>query len=203
MGNKNGYGAGTFVETRLALSKAYLTLGQKGSAPVTAGCSAQMLMLLLLKREFKKVKSQKSNSKSLQRVDDNLFKLSYKELANRGISQTRATRGFDELLAKGFIEIMNPGGLYVKDSALYALCNDYLNWKPGDPPKRVRKRDVHRGFQGKEVGAVKNKLRARQRGTPTRTSTPYTSTKDTHVNNAHPQNDENLENARLATVSGN
>lgn len=67
-----------------------------------------------------------------------------------GISQKRVARAIDELLAKGFIEIINPGGLYDKDKAIYGLTDDYRKWRPGDPPMRTRSRDVQRGYQGKK-----------------------------------------------------
>jgi hypothetical protein len=45
--NKNGYGKGTFVETRMFLSEAFLSLGQPGTAPFISSVSAQVLIMFL------------------------------------------------------------------------------------------------------------------------------------------------------------
>jgi len=151
--NKNRYGEGTYLKTRMFLSPAFLSLGQQGSSSVVSSCSVQMLILLLGKRTFIRRKTSGKHRKYV-RTDDNKISLTYKELESRGISQQRATRAFDELLAKGFISIANPGGLYDRDKALYALEDDYRMWRPGVPPIRERQRDVKRGYQGKRLGAT-------------------------------------------------
>jgi len=145
----NGYGSGTFIDSSLFLSPAYLSLGHRGTSPTVSGCSVQMLTLFLGKRQFDKVGKKGVRGKPV-RSDDNKFTLTYKELESRGISQTRATRGFDELLAKGFIKIVHQGGCYDKDKTVYALTDDYKFWRSGHLPVRVRVRDVERGFQKKK-----------------------------------------------------
>jgi hypothetical protein len=63
------------------------------------------------------------------------------------VTQPRATRGFDELLAKGFIELVHHGGGYQKDQSIYGLSSNWLLWK-----KRTvfseRPTVFKRGFQG-------------------------------------------------------
>jgi len=174
--NKNGYGKGTFIDSQMFLSPAYISLGMKGTSLTVSSCSHAVLMMFLGKRKFGYFKNKK-NEKVHQRSDDNEFTLTYKELSSRGISQQRATRAFDELLAKGFISIKNLGGLFNKDKATYALEDDFIRWRPGDSSIRERKRDVRRGYQGKKIGAVskyKTKVahvnvghpHTRQQGTP-------------------------------------
>lgn len=160
--NKNGYGKGTFVESSIFLSKAFLSLGRAGTSEVVSCVSCQVLMLLLGKRQFGKRKDRKGNPVR-ERTDDNRFTLTYKELEARDILQKMATRAIDELLAKGFIKIIDPGGAYNKHKAVYALVEDFKSWRPGDPPVRKRSRDVRRGYQGK------NKHNGLTGGTPTRT----------------------------------
>jgi len=143
----NGYGSGTFIDSSLFLSPAYLSLGHKGTAPKVASCSPQMLTLLLAKRKFGKSPGKKGGGKSMVRTDGNRLTLTYAELESKGILQTRATRGFDELLAKGFIEIVHQGGAFDKDKTVYALTMDYINWRVGHPAIRVRVRDIRRGYQ--------------------------------------------------------
>jgi len=107
------------MKSKIFLCPTFLSLGLRGSSPVVSSCSAQVLILFLAKRTFGYQK--KNGKKVLERSDDNRLSLTYKELESLGISQKRATRSIDELLAKGFIEIVNAGGLFEKDKALYAL----------------------------------------------------------------------------------
>lgn len=145
----NGYGKLTTLETSLYLSPAYISLGHRGTSPTVSSCSVQILTLFLGKRQFGRIGRKGEKSKP-SRIDDNKFTLTYKELESRGISQARATRAFDELLAKGFIEIVRQGGCFDKDKSVYALTDDFKMWRPGHPPVRVRVRDIKRGFQKKK-----------------------------------------------------
>ncbi|MDD2390717.1 MAG: hypothetical protein PHP23_13415 [Desulfobacterales bacterium] len=176
--SKNGYGSGTFFEARIFLSPAFLSLGQKGSSKTVSSCSAQVLILLLGKRQFGKRKDRKG-IKKLVRTDGNRFTLTYKELCARHISQARATRAFDELLAKGFISVSHQGGAFDKDKNQYSLEDDFIKWRPGAPAIRVRKKDVTRGFQAAGAGII-----AKQKA-----KLQHVSTWDTHtrVNEGHPQ----------------
>ncbi|MCP3933085.1 MAG: hypothetical protein GY705_28780 [Bacteroidetes bacterium] len=145
----NGYGKGTFVETKLTLSHAFIFLGIRGTSPIVSSYSKNLLMMLLGKRQFSTQKDRKSGHKKQVRSDDNCFTLTYKELESHGIKKSSATRGFDELLAKGFISIVDQGGAYEKHKSVYALEDSYLRWNKID--KQIffqrNKRDVPRGFQ--------------------------------------------------------
>ncbi|WDP91091.1 MAG: hypothetical protein HUN04_15865 [Desulfobacter sp.] len=152
----NGYGRGTFLETSIFLSPAFLSLGNKGTSPTVSGCSVKILILILGKRQFRRSKAKKGREKMV-RSDDNRFTLTYKELEARGIKQGAATRGFDELLAKGFISIVDPGGAFEKHKAVYALEDKYLMWRIGHPPIYQRQRDVHRGYQNPDRRGEPNK----------------------------------------------
>jgi len=144
----NGYGKGTFIDTSMFLSKAYLHLGIKGTSPDTSHASHKMLLMFLGKRSFGKVRDRKGIQGKHLRTDENKFTLTYVELKSHGISQKSSTRGFDELLAKGFISIVDPGGAFEKHKAVYALEETYLLWDPIH--KQVfykRERDIRRGYQ--------------------------------------------------------
>lgn len=166
--SKNGYGRGTFIDTKLILSDAGLSLGQAGSCIYVSGVSYQILLMLLAKRQFANMRPKRGGSKGFTRTDDNRFTLTYKEIQSYGfrvnkkgakvkgmITQPKATRAFDELLAKGFIEIVEQGGAYDKHKTQYALVDDYLTWRWGDAPIRERKKDFRRGYQGAKKGAAK------------------------------------------------
>jgi hypothetical protein len=111
-----GRGKGTFVERDLFESPAFVAL---------SGVAPQMLIYILGKREFPKI------GKTRICVNSDEIKLSYIELKKLRITQPRATRGFDELLAKGFIRIEHHGGGCQKDQSIYSLSNQYLLWKKG------------------------------------------------------------------------
>jgi hypothetical protein len=127
-----GRGKGTFVERELFESPAFIAL---------VGVAPQMLIYILGKREMRQT------SKSRICVNANELKLSYIELEKLGITQPRATRGFDELLAKGFIRIEHHGGGCQKDQSIYSLSNQYLLWKKGlvfsKRPKALKKGFLH------------------------------------------------------------
>jgi hypothetical protein len=135
MKKRIGRGKGTFVERDLFESDAFWRLG--GAAP-------QMLIYLLGKREFWRT-GKKDNQKCCVNADN--LTLSYKELGKLGVTQPRATRGFDELLAKGFITIAHAGGGCQKDQNVYALSNKWMFWKKGTIFSE-RPDVVKRGFQG-------------------------------------------------------
>ncbi len=180
----NGYGKGTFVETKMFLSKAFLNLGNKGTSPTVSTASHKILMMLLGKRQYSYIKENSGNKKRI-RSDENKFTLTYKELENYGIKQNTATRGIDELLAKGFISILDPGGAFEKHKAAYALEEDYLLWYPKlKQVFRKRERDILRGYQRKNKTKIAcvdgGHPHVRQRGTP-----PI---EDTCVNGGHPPN---------------
>jgi len=109
-----GRGKGTFVERELFESLAFIAL--RGIAP-------QMLIYILGKRDFKQT------HKSRICVNEDQIKLSYIELGKLGVTQPRATRGFNDLLSKGFIRIEHHGGGCQKDQSIYGLSNQYLLWK--------------------------------------------------------------------------
>jgi hypothetical protein len=143
---KNGYGNGTYLKSDMFLTQAFLSLGKKGTAPVTSWASQSMLILFLGKRDFAKKADKKGGNKKYRLLNGNNLSLTYKELEACGISQKSATRGFDELLAKGFISVVDQGGMYDKHKAVYALSENYVLWEPGRVFE-TRGRDVHRGFQ--------------------------------------------------------
>jgi hypothetical protein len=127
-----GKGKGTFVDRNLFESDAFLAL--RGVAP-------QMLIYLLGKRIFKKDR----HGKYCPEIEE--LRLSYIELRKLGISQPRATRGFDELLAKGFIDIVHQGGGFQRDQSIYRLSQKYLYWRKGAVLSR-RVKGCKKGFQG-------------------------------------------------------
>jgi hypothetical protein len=126
-----GRGKGTFVERELFESPAFIAL---------SGVAPQMLIYILGKREMPKT------NKGRICVNANELKLSYIELGKLGITQPRATRGFNDLLAKGFIKLIHQGGGFQKDQSVYGLSNQYLLWKKGNVFS-ARPNVLKKGFQ--------------------------------------------------------
>lgn len=137
MGKKRKLPPGTWVERNLMRSKAFLSL---------RGCAPQLLVLFLAKRTRKTV-TDKKGANSYDWTNLNNLRMTYAELESLGITKPRATRGIDELLAKGFIEVRHQGGGYKQDCSVYALTDTWTYWTPGMIFSQ-RKQDVKRGYQG-------------------------------------------------------
>jgi len=128
-----GKGKGTFLERDMFESDAFLALG---------GVAPQLLIYLFGKRILEKPKNGKRVC-----VNCDELTLPIVELKKLGITQPRATRGIDDLLAKGFMEITHHGGAYKKDKSIYALSTKWTFWKPG-VVFFTRPTVIKRGFQG-------------------------------------------------------
>ncbi len=147
---KNGYGRGTFILSGMFLSEAFISLGCRRTSPVTSWASSAILLMFLGKRDMRHATDKKGKNKRYTAINSDSLTLTYSELESRGIPNKTATRGFDELLAKGFIQIVDPGGLHEKHKAVYALSENYILWRPGHVFE-TRERDVKRGFQNHGV----------------------------------------------------
>jgi hypothetical protein len=127
---------GTWVEREMFESTAFLAL--KGFSP-------QLLILILGKRQF----VTHGNKGKQKRICTNCDKINitYTEFKNEyGITQPRMTRSIDQLLAKGFLSIVNPGGTYKQDKAIYALSTNWVIWHPGMVFESREREGVERGF---------------------------------------------------------
>ena len=112
-----------------------------------------MLIALLNARKTANLKDKKSKKTKPVFINIDSLEMPYVTLKkNWGLNQQAVSRAVDELLAKGFIEIVHQGGLGEHDKARYALIDDYQQWKPGNV-FRSRNRDVRRGYQGRKIGA--------------------------------------------------
>ena len=136
-------------------SEAFLSLGKN---------AMKMLIALFDVRIFEKrskARDRKGGKRKPICLNLNSLEMPYSILETKyRINQQGIVRSKNELLAKGFIKITHEGGLGEHDKAKYALIDDFLKWKPGMKPFRLRQRDVRRGYQGKGLGAVKNKIRS-------------------------------------------
>ncbi len=128
------FNSGTWVERELFESKAYISL--KGFAP-------QLLVLFLAKRQFAKIGRKGKEKRTCTNQND--LTMTYIELQKKyGITKPRAIRAIDQLLANGFITIINPGGGYKQDKAIYGLSENWKWWQEGNVCEKREKK--YRGF---------------------------------------------------------
>lgn len=141
--SKNKFSPGTFLERSMYQSPAWFALN---------GTEKSILLLFLDKRSIHKQTKECLNCESLI--------LTYKEVSRLyEISCDRMRRAINGLLERGFIRIRHRGGLGEHSNTIYALCDNWQEWKPGlnfgQRPKRKKQ-----GFCGKGVGKLKNQKKA-------------------------------------------
>ena len=128
--------AGTWVERELYTSKAFMAL--RGAAP-------QALIIFLGKRYMRRSKTGKKNRWICTNRDE--IKFSYVEAAKKfGITKARFSRALDDLLAKGFIQVVHKGGGFQQDMSVYAISDKWVLWQKGGVLSSRNKESVSRGF---------------------------------------------------------
>ena len=126
---------GTWIERELFLSPTFFKL---------AGIASQLLIVILGKRRFETISSAKRNKRICTNSDNITF--TYKEAESLGISKPAFTRALDELLAKGFLEIVHQGGACQGDKTIFKLSDKWRLWRPGIVFSERKKEPVSRGF---------------------------------------------------------
>ena len=134
--------SGTWITREMAMSRAYLSL---------SGFAPQLLTLFLLKRDID------SNHVCLNAEKitmtyaelENIFNQGKqnKGLPKDGITRPRIIRGFEDLMAKGFIELVRRGGMYKQDKSIFALREDWRWWREGVVVFKRGKDTRHRGYR--------------------------------------------------------
>lgn len=128
---------GTWIEREMFESRAFLAL--RGFAP-------QLLILILGKRWFDTVGRKGKEERICTNYDALTF--TYVEAEKKyGITKTRLSRAFDELLAKGFLIVKHQGGGYKQDKSIYALTKKWTKWSPGMVFDKREKDSVQRGWR--------------------------------------------------------
>jgi hypothetical protein len=133
MGYKKGKARpGTWFTRDLLLSPAYIKLSATGKS---------VLGVIWLKRDM-------SHNHEVQ--NRRSISVTYKELEALGMSRGSITNAFDDLQAKGFIEVVHRGGAYQQDKTVYGLTDEWRWWKVGDKPVRVRQPGINAGYYALE-----------------------------------------------------
>ena len=127
---------GTWIEREMFESRAFLSL---------TGFAPQLLILILAKRQFITHGRRGRQKKVCTNCDR--INITYTEFKNKyGITQPRMTRALDQLLEKGFLSIVYPGGTCRQDKAIYSLSTNWLIWKLGIIFEGRERESVARGF---------------------------------------------------------
>ncbi len=123
------------VEQELLKSKAWFSLS--GAAPA-------MYTLFLTKRRYEKAGTRNNKQKVL--VNGREITFYYREAQkNYGITQSRFTRAIDQLVDRGFIDIVEPGNGTARIGTKYGISE---RWRKYGTPEFVvhRREPVKRGF---------------------------------------------------------
>jgi hypothetical protein len=139
---------GTYIEKEMFESKAFLSL---------TGIAPQLLILFLGKR-FIKIRKNKNGKKIKYCSNCDSIVFTYIEAKEKyGITTRRFLRAKDELLAKGFIRIKNPGGGFKKDKATYSISDQWCLWQPGMTFEVREKITTQKGFLNNQKSVAKTK----------------------------------------------
>jgi hypothetical protein len=142
--NKKGkLKSGTWIKRDMCMSRAYLSL---------TGFAPQLLSLFLLKRDFTaNFECRNCHNLTMTYAElENIFNRGNRNPMNEkkeGISRPRIIRAIDELLAKGFIEIVHQGGAYKQDKTIFALMDDWCFWHKGLVFRKRPKDTRTRGYR--------------------------------------------------------
>lgn len=127
---------GTFIPRELSESPAYIAL---------SGFAPQLLVLIFNKRIFQQ-HGRKGKDKRVC-INADAINITYTEFKTKfGVPHPRLTRGIDQLLEKGFIEIAHYGGAFRKDKSVFALSDKWRIWQPGTC-FQTRPSVVKKGYQ--------------------------------------------------------
>ncbi|MEN8134344.1 MAG: hypothetical protein ABFS18_02240 [Thermodesulfobacteriota bacterium] len=134
--------SGTWIEREMTMSRAYLSL---------SGFAPQLLTLFLLKRDIdsKYVCQNLTNINMTYAELENIFNngMQNKGLPKDGITRPRIIRALDDLMAKGFVELIRRGGMYKQDKSVYALREDWRWWLEGRVVFKREKDTRERGYR--------------------------------------------------------
>lgn len=143
---------GIYFERELYQSEAFLSLGKNGMKVLIA-------ILDNRKRESQsKARDRKGNRRQSQFVNLDRLEIPYGTLVKvYKVNRSSIPAAFDDLLAKGFITLVYHGGGFKHDKNRYAWSNNWMIWKPGVSPFSTRPTREKHGYQGRRIGATKER----------------------------------------------
>lgn len=125
------------LPTKMIYSKAFNSLSGKGHI---------LIGYILNQLRYQKTKGNRSRSYGC--LNSNSLLIPYRVLKKEPFKMANSTitKSIDELLAKGFVKIVEQGGREKGHVSVYGLSEKYLQWQPGDAPVSVRRPYAKRGF---------------------------------------------------------
>lgn len=130
---------GTFLETELLLSKAFLSMSKHG----------RMILIMLCLKCIKK-KTKAKNRSHYEIINNGELELSYVELKAHGFHKQQAARGFDDVISKGFVRLRERGGKGKKSYNKYELIEDWKKYGTPEFKQRERKKSIGYGHCAKK-----------------------------------------------------
>jgi len=126
------------LDKSMAYSEAYLSLGNP---------AMKILTYILFHQRWENVSRDKSKPRWICTNTDDL-KLLYTIFYSKPFNMQgkSITRGIDELLAKGFIKVMEQGGKNKGHASCFKIVENYLAWSKGDAPISKRRPYRKRGY---------------------------------------------------------
>jgi hypothetical protein len=143
---------GTYIEADYVVCEAFRHLSP----------SAWKLCTMVLFRRIKAPRKPKARKKDYVTVNADELRLTYDvAMYETGLSEKTIARCFDELVEKGYLDVVRAGGGRCGVEAIYKLSDRYQLWHP-DPEVRASNRFVeavrerapgHSGFENRKNGA--------------------------------------------------
>jgi len=128
-----------FFSRILLKSKPYLKL---------SGSSIKILNFFFMKRQVKKLKTNRSESWMITNNGEIIF--TYIEALKLGFTRPKFKRAIDQLIECGFIDIEHHGGGLMKDCSKYAISNRWKLYGTDDFIQKKRPKDTRGlGFKSK------------------------------------------------------
>lgn len=123
---------------RVTTSDAFISL--RGVAP-------QLLLLFLTRRVMQRIGPRGKQKWICVNASD--LRFTYAEAKRRfGISNGRFTRAIDNLIGYGFLDLLRPGGCWMKEHSIYAFSDRWEQFgQPGFTPGTRPIDPVKRGFR--------------------------------------------------------
>jgi len=136
--------AGTWIEGEMVVHSSFISL--KGAAP-------QVLLLFRCKCVMEKRPKRKPKRWRPRILNNGEITFYYSEAEKRGITRPRFKRAIDELVKKGFIDIMRPGNGFARIPTLYAISDRWRKWGTPEFEHATRAKDTrNRRRRAEEVG---------------------------------------------------
>ena len=144
MAKKHKLPPGTWIEREMLVSAAYNAL---------TGWAPQLLCHFLHKRRFE-TQGRKGKETRICTNRDSITFTYIEAEKSYGITSKRFARAIDELLEKGFVTVVSPGGAYKRDKSIFGISDKWLLWRKGTVFEQRKRENISRGFRNKKTNST-------------------------------------------------